>query len=202
MSKYSNCLIAVLASALLAGCGGKSSVIAPPAPVPPPAPIIIPIPDYVLANFPDAREIQVEDAYLYISGDVDPAQVKDKFAAALRQIRTLRPANSAQEIVVKIEPANCKGTAFFADALMLPGEVESLRQVYPTSFQDGRPCVNGYTASWTFPLTVYIPPSLAALQHEFLHAIWFVNWTTERCGGAEVWRIVGHGGVCDPFTGK
>ena len=47
---------------------------------------------------------------------------------------------------------------------------------------------------------IYAPVALAeVIEHEALHAIWWSNWVGEICEGVAVWRVVEHGGPCDPF---
>ncbi len=187
---------------LLSGCAGKppATVVVPP--LPPPAPYVLPIPDYVLADMPDAKQVQFGDTYIYVSGDT--ANVESEFTAALAKVRTVRPdAKSIMDVEVRIMQPECKGgtgaSGFYADGIMTAFEIDGLRRVYPTSFDvtTGRACVQGFTNVNHFPVIVSTLP--AALRHEFMHAIWFQNWPVEKCGNVPVYSVVEHGGLCDPY---
>jgi hypothetical protein len=105
--------------------------------------------------------------------------------------------------IVKEMPNDCprsSGPAFFADGVVDSREVAGMRQWYPQSFVDNRPCVHGYFGSRTIPPVIYAPLGLPeVIDHEALHAIWWSNWVSEKCGGNFVWSIVEHEGPCDPF---
>ena len=212
----------------LAGCGGNPPVVVippvpPPVVVPEPPPIVVPeplpivapqpppmpeIPDWILADYPDARQVWFgTTAVMYVSGGFALDDVRKYVNTALADTQKLRPAAKLEGMfVVKEMPNDCprsSGPAFFADGVMDSREVTGMRQWYPQSFVNNRPCVHGYFGSRTIPPVIYVPTGLPeVIEHEVLHGIWWSNWVGEKCGGDFVWAVVEHGGACDPFSGE
>ena len=193
----------------LTGCGGGPPVIVAP-PLPPPVPIVLlpapepPIPDWILEIYPDARQVWIGTAAFYISGGFSLEAVSKYVASGLADTQKLRPAAKLEGMfVVREMPNDCPrstGPAFFADGVMDSREVAGMRRWYPQSFVNNRPCVHGYFGTWNMPPVIYAPLDLPeVIEHEALHAIWWSNWVSERCGGDAVWAVVEHGGPCDPF---
>jgi len=220
-------VVMALVLLLLAGCGGTTPVIVappplpppvvvpeppiPPAPVPPITPLPAPeppIPDWILAEYPDATQVWFDTAaVVYISGGFTADEVTKYIGSALADTQKLRPATKLVGMfVVKEMPNNCprsSGPAFFADGVMDSREVAGMRQWYPQSFVNNRPCVHGYFGAWSIPPVIYAPTGLPeVIEHEALHGIWWSNWVSEKCDGNFVWTVVEHGGPCDPFEAK
>ena len=88
---------------------------------------------------------------------------------------------------------------FFVDTLLAPGEDIAGR----TSFQDGRPCVQGYSDVQSWPMTVYVRDA-TVLPHEFLHVLYFLAFPARLCsdGVSPQWALVEHGGDCDPLNSR
>jgi hypothetical protein len=166
-----------------------------------------PIPDWVLADYPDVRQVWIGPAVFYISGGFTLDEVRQYVGSALVDTQKLRPAAKLEGMfVVKEMPNDCPrstGPAFFADGVMDSREIVGMRQWYPLSFVNDRPCVHGYFGSFKIPPVIYAPIGLPeVIDHEALHAIWWMNWVGEECGGYPVWTVVEHGGPCDPFEIK
>ena len=184
-------------------------IVAPP--LPPPVPIVLlpapepPIPDWILAEYPDVRQVWFDTAAVfYISGGFTAEHVRKYIGTAFADTQKLRSSAKLEGVfIVKEMPNNCPrstGPAFFADGVMDSREVVGMRQWYPQSFVDNRPCVHGYFGSRAIPPVIYAPTGLSeVIDHEALHAIWWSNWVSEKCGGNFVWSVVEHGGPCDPF---
>jgi len=194
----------------LTGCGGNPPVVVTPPPLPPVvdpgtgAVVEPPIPGYILADYPDARQVWIGTAAFYISGGFTAEQVRKYVGTAFADTQKLRPAAKLEGVfVIKEMPNDCprsSGPAFFADGVMDSREVVGMRQWYPQSFVDNRPCVHGYFGSRAIPPVIYAPTGLPeVIDHEALHAIWWSNWVSAKCGGNFVWSVVEHGGPCDPF---
>jgi hypothetical protein len=197
---------------VLAGCGGSPPVVPPVPPLPVVDPgtgalVEPPIPSYILADYPDARQAWIDSAVFYVSGTLSLDDVKKYVGTAFADTQKLRPATKLEGMfVIKEMPNDCprgSGPAFFADSVMGSREIAGLRQWYPLSFVNNRPCVHGYFGSTKIPPVIYAPAELPeVIDHEALHAIWWANWVGEKCGGYPVWTVVEHGGDCDPFMVK
>jgi len=210
--------ILAFALALLAGCGGTPPVVVTPPPLPPPVvvpeppPLPDPLPDppipaWILADYPNVRQLWIGDAVFYISGEFTVDDIRKYVASALADTQKLRPdAKLEGMFVVKEMPNDCPRSsvpAFFADGVMDSREVAGMRQWYPQSFVNNRPCVHGYFGAWSIPPVIYALTGLPeVIEHEALHGIWWSNWVSEKCDGNFVWTVVEHGGPCDPFEAK
>jgi len=197
----------------LAGCGGNPPVVPPVPPLPPVvdpgtgAVVEPPIPSYILADYPDARQVWIGITAFYISGGFTAEQVRNYVGTAFADTQKLRPTAKLEGMfIVKEMPNDCPrstGPAFFADGVMWPAEITGMRKWYPLSFVNNRPCVHGYFGTRTIPSVIYAPTGLSeVIGHEMLHAIWWSNWVGEMCEGDSVWTAVEHGGECDPFAVK
>jgi len=199
-------MIGILVLLALAGCGNHPPVVVTP---PAPPPLLEPLPDppipaWILADYPNVRQVWIGDAVFYINGGFTAEHVRKYIGTAFADTQKLRPAAKLEGMfVVKGMPNDCPrstGPAFFADGVMDSREVVGMRQWYPQSFVDNRPCVHGYFGSRTIPPVIYAPAGLLeVIEHEALHAIWWSNWVGEMCDGNPVWTLVEHNGPCDPF---
>jgi hypothetical protein len=197
----------------LAGCGGNPPVVPPVPPLPPVvdpgtgAVVEPPIPSYILADYPDVRQAWIGTAVFYVTGNFSLDDVKKYIGTSFSDTQKLRPTAKLEGMFIVVTmPNDCprsSGAAFFADGVMAPAEIAGMRQWYPQSFVNGRPCVHGYFGSTKIPPVIYAPTGLAeVIDHEMLHAIWWSNWVCEMCKGDPVWTVVEHGGECDPFVVK
>ena len=191
---------------LLAACGGTPPVVVtPPVPppvvtVPPPAPYI---PDFIREKFPTVRLLDDGVApMIYVDGVGNDSIIRPALDRAAQQIRGIgRTPRVEGLVVVQFRLVNCRNGIFVDDVMDL-AEVEQIRRTYPNSFVDGKPCVNGFTEVESQPSTIYVASTAKALQHEFLHFLWWSSFPGEACRDGstnQVWRVVEHGGDCDPF---
>ena len=112
-------MIGILVLLALAGCGGGPPVIvAPPlpppvvAPEPPPLPEPLPappIPAWILADYPNVRQLWIGDAAFYISGGFTAEHVRKYVGTAFADTLKLRPAAKLEGMfVVKGMPNDCR----------------------------------------------------------------------------------------------
>ena len=169
----------LIISLFLTGCAARQPIIVPmpPAPLQPPLPITTPALEWRCKSWSEVIPCPVD------------SEISAYFRTALADINKLRKVNpeydesffkAATEIIFrKIEGCNERGCGFYDEWGVL-----------------AHGSFNPFVAPWKLEVA-----TAATLGYEFLHEIWFMNWSNETCADVEtrVWREIGHGGECDPM---
>lgn len=177
-----------LLAALLAlpGCGSRNPNQSPVAPIVlPEPPVATPVPTKFDTAWDSAKEL-VPDVPIW-----------------LREIITV--------LYIPADAVNPRtgNYGFYLDRASPPAEVmSSVMAVYAGSTDSGgRVLVQGYTDVFMpGKVTVWVVEgaNAALLKHEFVHAMYWAAHPGEFCHGTatNVWAIVQHGIMCDPFQGR
>lgn len=182
-----------------------------------------PVPDHILARWPDVFSVTEGDKTYYISPNGMTVQASlvhegiknalghltERLRATFYDIRDTRTVVRFMPVEYRKPSSNRPGF----DAAWLyrrDAAYEDFCRQYPDNCPDGRAWVAGVTdvQDPSGISTLYVawdPTNLplvrAIIQHEALHLIWYLTFGDRRQPGCTAeWGQIDHGGPCDPLA--
>lgn len=201
---------------LLTSCGGSNT----------PAPPIPPIPPFIppsITNLYPTAKVYIDNgrSFYYVENGqtVYPALIVQGWNKAKGEILTLRPNailnDPLSSLVFVFEPVDKVGsTGSTGYEVCRQGNLDcqTLRDSVKNAggYCDTTGCylVSNTCEPFTCSIpTIFLVPTtiLASVEFEGRHALWFSTFPTESCSSnpaVQVWKVVGEGGPCDPFSSQ